>query len=252
MVGNTPLELRYLNPLMIFHSFFSGWDYPDWLGDELNASIFSVDLNWAIWRSLLFYGQFVLNEFATAYERERWPDTQDPNGLGFLAGLEYSHSFGRWGALFYSEFVYTDPYLYHDNSPFASFVSMRYLSISPERERRYQWIGYGEGRDAIVFALGARLFRGDALNFSGKLSFVTHGERTIRWNQHKGRPYNQETTPTGVAEHSVTFGLGADWKPIPSLTLSLSGAFIAVRDAGHISGQNEYGIEAGLSVAFTY
>ncbi|MDR0539312.1 MAG: capsule assembly Wzi family protein, partial [Spirochaetaceae bacterium] len=65
-VGNSPLSLRYLNPLMIMHNWTSGDEYPNWAGGrELNSSIFFVEANWTPIRHLHFYGQIVIDELTT-------------------------------------------------------------------------------------------------------------------------------------------------------------------------------------------
>ena len=142
IVGNSPLEIRYLNPLMIFHSFYSWNNYDNWLENDqrrhINGSIFSTEVNWNIIRSLAFYGQFVLTDYATPGELGQRAE-QPPNGLGFLAGLQYSHSFSSWASHSFFEFTYTYPYLYMNPSPFASFIQMRNLSDS--HRVHYSFIG---------------------------------------------------------------------------------------------------------------
>jgi hypothetical protein len=212
---------------------------------------------------MAFYGQFVVNEFATPYELKNWPDTQPPNGMGFLAGIEKTHSFGEsgalkdWGAVFYGEAVYTDPYLYVNNSPFAAFINMRRLSLAPNRQR-YSWIGYPEGRDAIVFALGARFFRDrvlrddDLLELGCEVSYTRHGEHSLVWDWNKGRPYNQEKTPTGVSEDTFTTMLNAKWKPVAHLGLQCGVAMTTINNAEHTKGTRQTGAELSFGMEVRY
>jgi hypothetical protein len=253
MVGDSAPELRYFNPMMIFHSFFAWRDYDNWGANkgDMTGSLFSIDMDWTILPSFALYGQFVMNEFSTPYELDRYPDIQPPNGLGFMGGLEYVRALGGWRAVFYGEMVYTSPYLYVLSSPFASFIWMRRLSDLGTKDLRYAWLGHPEGRDTLFYALGSSLNRED-LAFSWDLSFVQKGNHTILWDWGKGKGYNDEHTPSGTPENRWIFSIGSEWKPASFIKLAghLGGAMIF--EAEHIKGAREYGLEAIFSAVFTY
>ncbi|MDR3123034.1 MAG: capsule assembly Wzi family protein [Treponema sp.] len=254
MAGNSPPELRYLSPLIVLHNFWPWRDYEEWGSGEkgyMTGSLFSFDLDWAIIPSLALYGQFVLNEFSTPYELEKYPDDQPPNGLGYLAGIEYTHVFNVWKALVYGEFVYTDPYLYTLSSPFASYVWMRRLSEVGAKPLRYQWIGHGEGRDMALFALGASISITD-LQLSADVSFVNRGEHAIEWDWSQDDTALSERAPTGTVEQRLTVGAGAAWRPLAWLSLSGYAAWALLLNAGHSAGVTETGLELYLSVALSY
>jgi hypothetical protein len=256
IVGNS-LELRYLNPFAIFHSFFAWHDYDDWGagGGDMEGSIFSLDLEWAIIPSLTLYGQFVLTEFSTPYELKRWPDTQPPQGLGYLAGIEYARDVKGWGMSLYGEFVYTDPFLYMHSSPFASFIWMRHLSETTSKPRRYAWIGHPDGRDMMLFAVGSSIFKGD-LGFSFELSGKFSGEHSLSWDWGSGPGYNDQKSPSGVAENTFSAVLGAKWKlwSRHQATITLAGhlAGVMVFNAAHIQDERKMGAETMLSLIFSY
>jgi hypothetical protein len=251
-VGNAPLEIRYLNPLMLFHNFMSGDDYDPAPGkyNEMNSSIFSVELNWTPAPALSFYAQLVLDEFTTPWETESDADNRTPEGKGYLVGVEYSHTLGEWGAQVYGEAAFLDPYIYVDNSPWAAFVWSRRMNRKA-MEFRYRWLGHPEGRDVIVFAAGSRFSKNDSLAFSAGLSFTIHGEHGLYWDWGRGDRYADETTPTGMPEKRLAATLGAEWKPFPAVTLSAEIGGGVLFDARHSSG-NEYGAEAGLSVKYVF
>jgi hypothetical protein len=254
MAGNSPPELRYMSPLIIMHDAWPWRDYDEWGTGEkgyMTGSLFSVELDWAIIPSLAFYGQFVLNEFSTSYELKNYPDNLPPNGLGYLAGLEYARVFGAWRALLYGEFVYTDPYLYTLSSPFASYVWMRRLSEVGSKPLRYKWIGHGEGRDMMLFALGAAVSKTDLL-LSADISFVSHGEHGIAWDWSQDEKALGERAPTGTVERRLTAGLGAVWQPLAWLSLSGHAAGTLLLNADHAAGVNEAGLELYFSAALSY
>jgi hypothetical protein len=251
-VGDSPLELRYLNPLMVMHNFMSGDDYDEWDAsyNEMNSSIFSVDVNWTPRPALSFYAQMVIDEFTTPWEVESDAKNKTPGGMGYLAGVEYGHAFGAWDARFYGEAAYTDPYLYVDNSPFAAFVWARRMNRK-SMEFRYRWMGHPEGRDAIVFAAGSRFSKADRLVFSADVSYVIHGEHGIYWDWNRGDAFAAEKTPTGTPEKKLTLSLGAAWKPFPQVTLSTEIGGSAAFNAKHAAA-DEFGAWARLGVTYVF
>jgi hypothetical protein len=253
LIGNSALELRYLNPFIIFHSLFPWRDYDTWGPNEgsLVGSMFAVDVEWAILPSLAVYGQFVMNEFSTSYELRRWPDTQAPNALGYLAGIQKTFNIDPWGVSVYGEFVYTDPFLYVLSSPYCSYIWMRRLSDISSKSHRYAWIGYPEGRDRIVGAAGTVFFTGD-LSFSLDVSWISRGSRSLSWDWVKGPGYNDQRTPSGSPEYQLEAIIGAGWKPLPQLTLAGHLAGTALFEAGHIRGEREQSLEIMLRIAYTY
>ncbi|MDR2068716.1 MAG: capsule assembly Wzi family protein [Spirochaetaceae bacterium] len=260
MAGNSPVELRFFTPLGLFHSFFAWNDYEPWQGMDprgntregsLVGSLFSFDLEWAVLPSLALYGQLVMNEFSTSYEKNRWPDTQPPNGLGYLAGLEYNPGFTFWRASFYGELVYTDPYLYVLSSPFASFISMRRLPELGDKELRYRWIGHPQGRDTMLIALGADFLR-EPWGFALGLSFIRKGEHTIRWDWSQGKDSFSEVSPTGRPEHIFTAQGAGTWNFLPGFSLKFYAALSMIFDRRRQERTGpEFGLETALSLSYS-
>jgi hypothetical protein len=249
MAGNSSIELRYLNPLIIFHSLYSWQDYVNWNPDDtershMNGSFFSVELNWNIIKSLAVYGQFVMNEISLRTEIDGW-DEPIPNALGYIAGLHFTHSFKTWGSIFYLEFIYTDPYLYILSSPFSSFIQQNFFG--------YKFIGYP--RDTMSVSAGAEFFNKDNLSFSGSFSWVSSGEHDkngLKWDWQRSISAWNERTPSGTAENKFVLGLGAKWKPLPYIVLKANIAGIVSLNNKHIPGVNAEGGQASLSVSLQY
>jgi hypothetical protein len=255
MVGNSPLELRFLNPLTIFHSFFSWRDYGEWdegaERSDMVGSLFSIDFDWAIAPHLALYGQFVMNELTTPYEAEHFPEGQAPNATGYLLGLEYARDLAGWRATFYGEAVYTDPYLYVLSTPFGSYLWMRRLADMGSKPLRYAYLGHPAGRDALLFALGASFVKGN-IAFFADLSFIAQGEHDLAWDWNMGEEYTKERTPSGVSENKFTAVFGASWRILPYLSLSTQIAPALIFNDNHESGTNEYGLDAVFRVVFSY
>ncbi len=253
LVGNSPLELRYVNPFLIYHSLFSWRDYPRWgqhQGD-MTGSLFSVEGEYALAGGFRLYGQMVMNQYATPYELDRWPDDHSPNGLGWLGGAEYSADLYGWQSVFYLEGVYTDPYLYVLSSPFASFIWMRRLSELTSKQLRYAWIGHQEGRDTLLLVLGASV-RKDPFRIQTALSFRSRGEHTLLWDWEKGITPVRQATPTGVPEQTWKLSAQADWWVREPLTVSLYLAGSYVDNAQHVRDKQTLGVEAGLTARYRF
>ena len=254
MIGNSALELRFLNPLMIFHSFMSWLDYETWAGElhrgHMIGSFFSVEVNWNIVPSLSVYGQFLMHEFALPGEIHT-TDHVAPNSLGFMAGLNFTRSFNVWGASFFLESFYTFPFLHMTSTPFGSFIQMRRTSWR-ETGVQYYFIGYP--RDTISLTLGANLFRGDVLNIGGRFAWRAMGERsTIIWDWDMDYTTNfDKRTPTGTAQHNFIATVTADWQALPRLGFNGSITGIVARNNRHISGSGSAGGQAAFSVTFSY
>ncbi len=253
LVGDSPLELRYLNPLAMYHSYFAWRDYPKWGTDpdsDMVGSLFSVDLEWAPRPSLAFYGQFVMNQYATAYELKRWPEDNSPNGLGWLFGVEHSRDISGTRASFHFEALYTDPYLYTLSSPFASYVWMRRLSELTSKDLRYAWTGHPEGRDTILLAAGADFLAGRH-GLSLGLSYAAKGRRGLSWDWAKGEAAVEESTPSGIAMNRWIAGGTWRFQATPRLNFTSYIAGSVVQNSEHRAGATEFGAELALSVEYT-
>ena len=248
MAGNSPIEIRYLNPLIIFHSLYSWQDYDNWIPDGevqnfMNGSLLSIELNWNIIKSLAVYGQFLMNQIALQAELNENP-IQPPNEIGFLAGLHFTHSFKEWGAIFFLEFIYTDPYLYILSSPFASFI---------QQDWDYKFIGYP--RDMISLSVGTEFFNKDNLSFSGSFSWINSGEHNkdgLKWDWEQSEKAWNERTPSGTVENKFILCLGAKWKPLAYLVLKTNIAGIISLNNKHNSDVNATGGQASFSVGLQY
>jgi len=250
MSGNSPLEIRFINPLVIFHSLYAWTDYDRWSfnssenseNGSMIGSFLSFEINLNIIKSLSVYGQFVMNELSLRGEKEKEPDLP-PNGMGYLAGINFSHPINSWGSIYYLEFIYTDPYLYILSSPFCSFI---------QQDHHNYLIGHS--RDTMSLTFGAKFFNNDALNLSGSFSWVASGAHNrvgLKWDWDRGETYN-EKTPSGTAENKFILSLGAEWNPLSWLALKAGITGIISLNNKHIDGVREAGGQASLSVGFKY
>jgi len=229
MTGNSSLNFRYIVPAVLSTSD----------REELTASFFSLEANWNIIRSFSVYGQFVMNDFT---------GNNSLNGLGFMAGLNFSRSFTTWASIFFLEYIQTSPYLYMNPSPFSSFIHMNRTTAAGTGVQ-YHFIGFP--RDTSILTLGARFFRGRDLSFEGELSWLARGENAARdlvwsWNR------SSAVSPSGTPEHNVIAALSAQWRPLSYIAFNGNITGIFSHNHENNSGSNRTGGQVSLSVTFYY
>jgi len=252
MVGNSALELRFFNPLMIFHNAMTWRDYDLWPETKSHkgfmvGSFFSAEINWNIMKSLSAYGQFMMTELSIGPELTAGRK-EPPNGLGFLGGLQYSHSFENWGSLFYLECIYTYPFLYILTSPFASIIYMQSVEFVHEN-KYYHYFGYP--RDTFALTAGARFFDFDTLVINGEFSLVMRGEHggyPIVWDFEK----DYSLAPSGIAENNFILSFGVQWKVFSFLSLNGNITGIYSQNYKNISNIDKFGGQLSLSASFHY
>lgn len=217
ITGDSSIQLRFLNPFMFTHNYFSGYDNPKWGNDigMMDNALFSIDFHCAPFKNLSFYGQWVIDEINIKIFEG---GSNEPGGMGYLAGVEYYMPFKKSAALFFAEFVYADPYLYVDNSPFAASYWFRRMVGNPVSDSRYRWIGHPNGRDAITLILGSRIYLNEKLNIAAGAGYAVRGEHGIVWDLTNSEYSAAERTPTGRPEHALTFSASAEYKLTKTIT----------------------------------
>ena len=244
ITGDSPIQLRYLSPLMFMHNYFSEYDYPAWGNGKLDSMLFSIDFQWLTVKNVSVYGQFIVNEFKIPSETN-----EDPNALGYLAGIEYYYPFNKGTALFYLEFVYTDPYLYVDNSPLAASIWYRKMMANPVSGSRYRWIGHPNGRDTITLMFGSWLSFGEKLSVDIKAEYLIKGEHDIVWDWTAGEQSTDERTPTGIPQHSVSLTAFIEYKLTNSLSIQGGIANSIIINTGH-KDLYLYGAEFSIGIRY--
>ena len=250
MVGNSPLEIRYFNPLAIYHSFYAWKEYDRWNRKEgdnkdngyMVGAFLSLEVNWNIVKPLSVYGQFVMNEVSIQSEKDKLSELP-PDCLGYLAGINFSHPINSWNSFYFLEFIYTEPYAYILSSPFASFI-----------QQDYHYYLLGHSRDTISLTAGAKFFI-DTLSFSGSFSWISSGEHNsdyLKWDWERGEQAYNEKSPSGIAENKFKLSFETEWKPLSWLYLKAGITGIISLNNKHINDNTETGGQASLSAGIKY
>lgn len=147
LFGRKYPELRYLNPMAVFHN---------WFDESLRNSVFSVELNALLFRGFQIYGQFLIDQFQLPVEKENWEKaSRVPNAFGGIAGLRFERSLGPGILYSFFEWTYTNPWLYTDLAPMTRYLTRQVLWA----DQLYvldQPLGHWSGPDSLIWELEAR------------------------------------------------------------------------------------------------
>jgi hypothetical protein len=267
---NAPFELRYLNPMMIFHSFSAWESYDDYNADLADparydkeesrvGSYLGITLDFRPWKYGRFYGLAAMNQFQLPSEKED-EDATVPDGLAFQLGYESWIPFSgrffnreyRGHIVFGLEGVYTYPYMYIlADRGWSYYRESMEVSNDPVRE----WVGSSFGPDSAAGTVWAG-YRDSSL-WSLSLSFLylaqgpnsNAGIFTLPNRSYYSTTREQmlSTSPTGTASHSYRLSLDAKWSPLGWLSLSFQPAYRIVSNYGHQEGRLEQGLELVFS-----
>ena len=183
---NNPFELRFLNPLMIMHSFSAatsyGLDSDDphvyALGTTARVSqYFGARFELVPVKNLRIYGLFAQNEIQLGSELKSKTGKRVPNGIAFQGGFSAAKAGAAGGYWkFGAESLYTSPYCYLRYEPETSFVSTKSSHASEYDTPVYTWIGSSYGPDSA----SARVYFGYEVfgkwKVQGFYHFLAHGE----------------------------------------------------------------------------
>jgi hypothetical protein len=260
---NSTLDLRYLNPLMVFHSY-AGWrdlsytakDSPSPVGTQFAAEIDLVPL-----RGFRLYGQFVMNQFQTEYELETAGDAAAaiPNSLGGTAGIEYTHPLFDGYLKGTVEGVYTNPWLYIQDNTAISWYSSRYELVAPGNypfTRVNNWLGSPYGPDTIACLAQLKYDVPRAYSLTLGYRFIckgTNGENFFAAAPSSGTTVYytdtleklRYTTPSGQARYQHRVYVKATWNVYEWLELGGNVGYAVM--TGSATGASA---EAGLSATF--
>jgi hypothetical protein len=277
MMVNAPFELRYLNPLMIFHNLEPWKTYDDYNADLGNGetpaeptgetragAFFGAKIEFQPWKFIRLYGLMGMNQLQFQVEHDRWEDDLTPDALAFQAGTEVSlpawDGYWRFGL----EGVYTYPYMYLKYDKGWSYYKE---STQIDNMTLRQWTGSPFGPDSIAATLwvGYEVARTWSLTFSflfaaqGELSDTSIFDEKDEVDEATGKiiiPAKYRTThdgvdavtPTGIPRYTSTFSLKGTWSPYSWLNLMLQPGYRIINNHDHVSGKTEHGFEIALSI----
>ncbi|MCR5495746.1 MAG: hypothetical protein K6F15_08925 [Treponema sp.] len=181
-----PFELRFLNPLMIMHSFGAWNDYSNFAEEKLyGESHAAAYMGWQIEvnpiNNFRIYFLYAQNEIQSDSEKSSANGNAIPDSLGAQLGFELTLPEAKKGGWWTGtiEGVYTSPYLYIKQGADWSLYSKRYNMQSDSDIPICSWIGSPFGPDAV--GIQARLGYNLPKKWSAEFDylFLAHGTNSF-------------------------------------------------------------------------
>lgn len=182
-------ELRFANPLIIFHNFFAGDDYTRNKGlssqekyDRDDCSYMGVFIDYVPVENVRLYFLYSQDEMQLQYELVTGGYAQLlPNAFGIQTGTEAWFN-GSNGSIWKlnAEGIYTSPFLYVKQKPECSLLRQRF-------DKMYSYLGYGSetidswmgtpyGPDCMGGDIYLKYEQPEKWSVSLEYSMVMHGE----------------------------------------------------------------------------
>ena len=273
---NAEMELRYLNPLTVYHGTTPWRDYTATSSDDEdshNGEFLGISIQYTPVKNWRLYALYAMNQFQTPYENSNF-DTKTPNSLGGQAGVEAYIPVNEGYFHFAGEAYYANPYLYIKQSPDWSFCRT-YAENIGDKDPFYEWIGSPFGPDTIAanLTLGYEKPQDWSLDFiylylcQGELS-GTNAFKNIDWGgtnvyfdmtNASSWPYPSDTnglnqfsiTPTGTPQYTHKVSLKGSWHASKALTFTAQPSYVIIFNNNNQKGQKDWGIETAFAVSWS-
>jgi hypothetical protein len=262
---NAPLEIRFLNPLMIFHGLTSWETYrmkggynEQFFGggwEDRVGSFLGMIFDGRIWKYGRLYGMIAMNQLELPFV-EGGPESTTPDAFAFQAGYESFIPVSSGYLNFGLEGVYTFPYMYVLDSVHWSFVRESKEVSNPDLIR--EWTGTPFGPDTIAGTLWAGYESSSLWSVYVSFLMAVQGERsgTDIFDYPPYFPTTHEeillSTATGVPTYTYIIGAEGKWSPRDWLRLSARPAFKIVTGPpryANYTNQSERGAGFELSLS---
>ncbi len=180
---NSAFELRFLNPVMIMHSFHPATEYLTdaerntyWVARNCACLGFGFDL--IPFRNFRLYGLYSQVEIQIPSELESAHGRHLPNSFAFQLGEEYKIPVKGGWFFMNSEFMYSLPFMYFKGGEDWSMVKKRYDDYSIYWNPIYTWLGNPYGPDTVYFNAKTG-FESKNWNVDIGYMFKAHGENSF-------------------------------------------------------------------------
>lgn len=257
---NAPLELRFLNPLMIMHGYAS-WN--DYYGNGNNpkkdvvkkeASLLGLNLNYVPCPGVKLYFLYAMNQFQTAYERKNWPDMPIPNAIALQGGLDLAFPVAKGYFCADLEGVYATPYMYLMEGSDWSYIREYDENIGMNNVR--EWVGTPFGPDSIsaFLSLGYKVPN----KWSAKINYIFSAQGELSNTSVIDTKYWPTTmdkatisAPSGIPQYTNIISLKGLWHVTDKISLELSPSYVLVCNASNQDGVKRQGFEVTASCSIS-
>lgn len=271
------LDLRILNPAMIFHDYY--------IRSNAN-SLLTLEVDYTPIRHVNVYGQFAVDEFALPGEPVPGKDDNAlPTAYGMMAGAKASYPMAN-GMMYGSfEWAKTDPYLYlRDDGSYAQTAGQYGINYVVAIREYYgtgsmlydeQFLGYQYGPDAVVLNgnVGYREF--GKWFAEGNIFYMLHGthDKWTRWtyvdngdgvaddhpvfvpgptdSHESGNNGDADVSDRNAVSKTLVAGVKGGYTILPGLDVYAQGDFISIKNAGNIDGTDISDIQLTIGVSYS-
>ena len=270
------LDIRILNPAMIFHDYY--------IRSNAN-SILGLEIDYTPVNGLNLYAQAAVDEFSLPGEPVPSNTTKNfPITFGYLAGIKgvvpVADAVG-YGSL---EFAYTDPYLYlrystqtdqttssHEDYGLNYVGAIREFTNESGMRYNSEFIGYTYGNDALVVNLNGGVKSYGKWNLSSNVFYMAHGtfDMFTIFSEVGAGAAPIVTTPTdsgsdsignyadpayasrNAVEHTLVAGLYGSYQITDTLKTFGQLDYITIQNYQNIAGQKASDIQLTLGLSYT-
>jgi hypothetical protein len=242
MVGGIYPDLRYFNPLYIFHDSFAFDHATSFTGAEIEA---------VPWKYFSIYAAGAANQIQSSFETSTYPTASSiPNAFAWQTGIKAYIPMGKgiWDGT--AEFIYANPWMYIRESPSTSYSNEHYLGSNVPGSTGYDFpcLGLESGPDSMVAELRIEYKLPRTMEASLLVEYLIKGEQDLSTPYAEGETATAMVTPTGTPEMTLTIGVEGSWRMLPCLSLGLSLAYLDRSNAGHSLGDRDRDIQASLKL----
>lgn len=180
-----PMELRFLNPLMIMHSY-GAWDeygtsvQKVYYGEPKSCQYMGINFDLMPIKHLRIYGLYAQNEIQSFVELRSENGRTMPDSMGGQLGFELTipGKNNDWW-IGNMEGIYTTPYLYIKQSADNSLYRERFNMQDKGGIPICSWIGSPLGPDAVGFQSGIKYEKNRKWSCELNYLFVAHGTNSF-------------------------------------------------------------------------
>lgn len=281
LLVNAPMELRYMNPWMIFHGIAAWREYEPASTDSESHTCDYLGINFQFTpvKYSRFYGTFAMTQFQTPYETSNYPDDSTPNGMGAQLGNETYVPCGKGRFHFALEGSWADPYLYIKESPNWSMVRT-YSDNMGDKAIFYEWLGSPFGPDTISGEVkvgyevpekwsmdliylfmargensGVNVFKN--LGWGGQKTEFGSADDYKNWiyphkSQDDWKARRDSWSPSGTPEYVNRLSVKGTWRANSMISFTVQPSYVLIFNRNHTSGNTVHGFEfaAAMNLKF--
>jgi len=262
LVGYDSPQLRYLDPLMVFHGYIAWNDEPYPTGATTGdgkatatqpsgiGSMLGLELNYNIVRYVTLTAQYQFNAGQDPLKMLLWPDTTSeiPNSDAVLVGAKLRMPLDRGYLKGFLCGVYAEPYDMVLGTDAISYIYRRDSNSSYSGDSIEEWIGFSEGPDCVFVSGSLGYEFPDRASIEALASYRWKGENDLDTVYAWSTENASKEAPTGTVEGRLRLGVKASYPLAPSWSIDGAAYYTHRSNAANILGSEDQSVELMLGL----